>query len=297
MARDFFKNLPNTTTPITASRLNDFLDGDESMGNVLVESIKGKNLFNINNFTFGSHGTNASGNINYSTGVITLVGYYHQSLQTLKEMCPDMVAGETYYLSFVKSPNTTNNYIYLDESHIWNNGTSKTITQNDLDGKVNFYGGTEGSTTEYTISNIQIEKSAVSTYAPFSNINNIIYGRGTFKPTLKGHTTAGTTTYTVREGQYTRIGNIVFYNFRIACTLENSSGYIVISGFPFIANTNAYDPSLGICDVTGFGTRPFMLRKYYDSFLIDQGDLDAISNQNWSSTRYFYGTGVIILKD
>lgn len=48
MAREFFKNLPNTTTPLTAPRLNGLLDGDEAMGNILVDTIKTKNNFNIN---------------------------------------------------------------------------------------------------------------------------------------------------------------------------------------------------------------------------------------------------------
>lgn len=45
MAREFFKNLPNTTTPLTAPRLNGLLDGDEPMGNVVVDSIRTKNMF------------------------------------------------------------------------------------------------------------------------------------------------------------------------------------------------------------------------------------------------------------
>ena len=53
MARDFFKNLPNTTTPITAPRLNGLLDGDEAMGNIVADSIQGKNLFNKNNVFVG----------------------------------------------------------------------------------------------------------------------------------------------------------------------------------------------------------------------------------------------------
>lgn len=44
MARDFFNNLPNTTTPLTAPRLNALLDGDEPMGNIKVDSIQTKNM-------------------------------------------------------------------------------------------------------------------------------------------------------------------------------------------------------------------------------------------------------------
>ena len=52
MAREFFKNLPNTTTPLSASRINGLLDGDEAMGNVVVDSIRGKNLLNLEQCTF-----------------------------------------------------------------------------------------------------------------------------------------------------------------------------------------------------------------------------------------------------
>ena len=65
MAREFFKNLPNTTTPLTAPRMNALLDGDEAMGNIVVDSIQGKNLFDKNNAVVGKLLSN--GNISAST--------------------------------------------------------------------------------------------------------------------------------------------------------------------------------------------------------------------------------------
>ena len=53
MAKEFFKDLPNTTTPIKSSRLNGLLDGDESMGNLVVENIKTKNIFDKNTIVSG----------------------------------------------------------------------------------------------------------------------------------------------------------------------------------------------------------------------------------------------------
>lgn len=53
MAKEFFKNLPDTSTPLTATRLNGLLDGDESQGNLVVESIKSKNMFDKNNVVKG----------------------------------------------------------------------------------------------------------------------------------------------------------------------------------------------------------------------------------------------------
>jgi len=48
MARNFFDNLPSTRTPVEAGRMNALLDGDEAMGNILVDTIRTKNMFNIN---------------------------------------------------------------------------------------------------------------------------------------------------------------------------------------------------------------------------------------------------------
>lgn len=53
MAKEFFKNLPNTTTPLTAPRLNALLDGEEAMGNIVVNSIGTSNLFTNRNHKNG----------------------------------------------------------------------------------------------------------------------------------------------------------------------------------------------------------------------------------------------------
>lgn len=44
MAKEFFKDLPNTTTPLSSARLNGLLDGGEPMGNIAVDSIRSKNM-------------------------------------------------------------------------------------------------------------------------------------------------------------------------------------------------------------------------------------------------------------
>lgn len=45
MSREFFKNLPNTTTPLNAQRMNGFLNGNEAMGSIVVDDIECKNIF------------------------------------------------------------------------------------------------------------------------------------------------------------------------------------------------------------------------------------------------------------
>ena len=46
--KEFFKNLPDETTPYEADRFNDLLNGEESMGSIVVENIRSKNLFDKN---------------------------------------------------------------------------------------------------------------------------------------------------------------------------------------------------------------------------------------------------------
>lgn len=129
-------------------------------GKITVDEIKVKNLFNIQNLTFVS---NAS--INYSTGTITVNQYANASQQTLKELCPDMVAGETYMLSFKTT--SSSNFIHLyGSSTEWFNGQPRTITEEELNDNISFYGDSNGTGTWY-IEEIQIEKGDVKTkFAP-----------------------------------------------------------------------------------------------------------------------------------
>lgn len=60
MAKEFFKDLPNTTTPLTATRLNGLLDGEEALGNLVVDSIKSKNLADPNQFVSGAIAVNST---------------------------------------------------------------------------------------------------------------------------------------------------------------------------------------------------------------------------------------------
>lgn len=62
---------------------------------------------------------------------------------------------------------------------------------------------------------------------------SLIYEVGTFTPTLVGQTSAGMTTYSSQEGNYTRIGNRVFIDLLVAITAATGSGNILIGALPF----------------------------------------------------------------
>lgn len=59
------------------------------------------------------------------------------------------------------------------------------------------------------------------------------YEEGTFTPTLYGFVTAGSGTYDFRNGFYTKIGNLVFFNLNFYCTSHTGTGGMSISGLPF----------------------------------------------------------------
>lgn len=59
------------------------------------------------------------------------------------------------------------------------------------------------------------------------------YEQGTWTPTLYGATTAGTTTYTNQLGVYTKIGNAIFFIFRLVYSNATGTGEARMGGFPF----------------------------------------------------------------
>jgi len=65
------------------------------------------------------------------------------------------------------------------------------------------------------------------------------YEEGSFSPTIEGSTTAGTGTYAVQTGSYTKIGNRVFFNIYLSWTAHTGTGNLRVGNLPFtIANNN-----------------------------------------------------------
>ena len=78
-----------------------------------------------------------------------------------------------------------------------------------------------------------------ATQVPSSDVNTLDdYEEGTFTPTAQGSTTAGTATYSVQTGQYTKVGNRVFYNLRIIYTGGTGTGNMRVAGLPFTASAS-----------------------------------------------------------
>jgi hypothetical protein len=107
----------------------------------------GKNKFNINAVTSTSTLTNNG------DGTLTTTTLYNQLSQTLKELAPDLKVGDSVKIVFKTNGE---NYIYLVTSKVlWSNGKARTITEDDLNGVIAFYGKNTTGTT-YTISDVMI---------------------------------------------------------------------------------------------------------------------------------------------
>jgi hypothetical protein len=65
------------------------------------------------------------------------------------------------------------------------------------------------------------------------------YEEGTFTPTVIGSATAGTATYAIQIGRYTRIGNRVFINLSVSYSAGTGTGFLRIAGLPFASNSTA----------------------------------------------------------
>lgn len=89
--------------------------------------------------------------------------------------------------------------------------------------------------------------------SPVLSLEVPIYQTGTFTPSLVGSTIAGTFTYTTRNGNYVRVGNMVFVSGHIGISAITvaPTGNLQLGGLPLTAGTP--DPgTLDLSDYTGF---------------------------------------------
>jgi len=69
------------------------------------------------------------------------------------------------------------------------------------------------------------------------------YEEGTWNPVITGSLTTGTPTYSVQEGQYTKVGNLVTVTGRLVLTsLGSAYGDIEITGLPFTSQSTHSTP-------------------------------------------------------
>lgn len=123
------------------------------------------------------------------------------------------------------------------------------------------------------------------------------YEEGTFSPTVSG-STGGTATYFENSGMYTRIGNLVYFRLRIACSAVSSmTGSAQINGLPFTCKTgggrNIVNPDAPQ-GFTGYTTTASVGGTFVSGSLIYLTDSSSnvISATNYTNTFGIDITGV-----
>jgi hypothetical protein len=76
------------------------------------------------------------------------------------------------------------------------------------------------------------------------------YEEGEFTPTIFGSTTAGTASYSARNGLYTKIGRAVSFNIYVDWSGGTGSGNLRLSGLPFTASSTGVYPSVAIGEIS-----------------------------------------------
>ena len=72
---------------------------------------------------------------------------------------------------------------------------------------------------------------------PSSNVNVLDdYEEGTFTPYIIGMTSSGLGNYSLQLGEYTKIGDTVFYSLELICQSHTGTGELRVKGLPFDFN-------------------------------------------------------------
>lgn len=161
MAREFFKDLPNTTTPLTASRLNGLLNGDEALGSIVVDDVNCKNMFDKGSFVAGDR-KDAQPTIRISSRQVL---YLEPGTYTFSTDLDTSVY--RYEINTISSPAPVSSYDVLYGSG-WKTTSTLTITiDNSTKGYFNL-GVARINNSSLTISdissaNFQLEKGSTAT--------------------------------------------------------------------------------------------------------------------------------------
>lgn len=161
MAREFFKDLPNTTTPLNATRLNGLLDGEEPMGNLVVDSIRSKNMFDKNNVING-YTFDPDGNIFSANGYSYQPIYIPVESSTTYTISSNVSAAGNYRIAEYNS-----SYGFILRDYNTSGNTTMTITTNENTKYVRI------SALTSSLSTLQFEKGSTATsYSLYQELNN-----------------------------------------------------------------------------------------------------------------------------
>jgi len=143
-------------------------------------------------------------------------------------------------------------YQILAGQHIWNN-SAVGVAINDpitfVQAMTLAVGGNLliGTVTNNANGGVLQLKSGITfpaTQVAATDVNTLDdYEEGTFTPTIVGGTIAGVGVYAVQKGNYTKVGNLVFFNIYVGTSAHTGTGDMLIGGLPFTSNATATQTS------------------------------------------------------
>lgn len=233
MAKEFFKDLPDTSTPLSATRINGLLDGEESMGSIVVENIRSKNLLNPIKQTVTRNGVTFTTN---NDGSITLNGTATADISYIFSNQKIYGDGGNYYLGITTDYSDIGynfevaGYIYNASDEVAkiispNRGT-QTIATNEYVSLFNIYFKSGATFNNFTIFP-QLEKGSVATnYNKYINFD-ILKGEEWKELSLSNEFENYGENYAPLRLK--KIGNIVFVQGMIK---SKTTGYVTITTLP-----------------------------------------------------------------
>jgi len=108
-----------------------------------------------------------------------------------------------------------------------------------------------------------INNAGTSKKIDFSNLTET----GTFTPTIYGSTTAGTNTYDVKNGHYTRTGKLVHFSIYLDTSAIDAAlaGAIRVGGLPYTSAASIYTP-VSVAWMAGISMQSsYMLTAYIEA--------------------------------
>lgn len=249
-----WQDLPNQTTPINATNLNniengiktndDKLLGNAPMGNIVVDSIKSKNVLPINANSTTFRGITYIVNKDKTISVNGTATGGDSELYLRTRADAPFEAG-TYTLTGCPSGGSSSTYnIYISPS-IANSrsdvGSGVTLTLQENETNIIKIIVKNGTTVNNLLFKPMLEKGSTATdYAPYQKYD-FDYEEGSWTPTITTtENIAPTVTYTTQRGSYKKIGNIVYFDFYIKAkitALNGTNNYARVSGLPFAAKS------------------------------------------------------------
>ena len=189
---------------------------------VLNDNITGPHVFNFNHPNFLSIRNNQFKGAANTTGSQNIFRLDHASLAGRIENNLFGVTGSINRFNVATTPTSAG--FYYENTNV--SGTRfSSLTLGDGNG-INFAPTSDGSGT-----------------AASELLDD--YEEGTFVPTIAGGTTAGSNTYSVQTGFYTKIGDRVFFNIDVALSSKDAAmaGNLKINGLPYTPNSTSNNNS------------------------------------------------------